>query len=94
MDSFVLPSHFEGLPVSLIEAQIAGLQCYFTDTMTPEVIISNNTHLLSPTAKPETWARKILDNRSSEIYSRDLNRSLLDKFDINKQAVVLQQIYA
>lgn len=40
MDIFCLPSRFEGLPISAIEAQAAGLPCYIADTVTEEVKIT------------------------------------------------------
>lgn len=40
MDVFVFPSKWEGLPLSLVEAQAAGLQCFVSDTITREVNIS------------------------------------------------------
>lgn len=36
-DVFLLPSLFEGMPLSLIEAQAAGLPCVVSDTITNEV---------------------------------------------------------
>lgn len=36
-DVFIMPSKFEGLPVSLIEAQAAGVSCVVSDTITGEV---------------------------------------------------------
>lgn len=37
MDVFVLPSNFEGLPVSLVEAQCAGLHCLSSTNVTTEI---------------------------------------------------------
>ena len=36
MDCFVMPSKFEGLPLSLVEAQAAGLVCLAADTVPPQ----------------------------------------------------------
>lgn len=41
MDAFVMPSLFEGLPVSGIEAQAAGLPCLFADTITSEICMTS-----------------------------------------------------
>lgn len=37
MDIFLLPSLYEGLPVSGVEAQVNGLTCFFSDKITDEV---------------------------------------------------------
>lgn len=42
-DYFVLPSLFEGLPVVGVEAQANGLPCLFSDTISDECKISDNT---------------------------------------------------
>jgi glycosyltransferase involved in cell wall biosynthesis len=46
MDVFFLPSHFEGLPVSLIEAQAAGLRCLVSDQVSRQADISGNVKFL------------------------------------------------
>ena len=41
-DIFVLPSLFEGFPLSAMEAQVSGLICLLADTVTQEVNVSGN----------------------------------------------------
>lgn len=41
-DVFVMPSLFEGFPLSAMEAQVNGLQCLLADTITQEVNVSGN----------------------------------------------------
>ena len=60
MDCFVLPSKFEGLPLVGIEAQAAGLPCFFADTITKEIGISDLAHFLSLQDAPAIWAENIL----------------------------------
>lgn len=47
MDVFVLPSRFEGLPVVGIEAQMTGIPCIFSNSVTSEVNISNNSKFIN-----------------------------------------------
>lgn len=47
MDCFILPSRFEGLPLVAIEAQSAGLHCFFSDTITRNLAITDLAHFCS-----------------------------------------------
>lgn len=61
MDVFCLPSRFEGLPISAIEAQAAGLRCLISENVTKEVQI---TELVSFLPLEETyWAEALAECR-------------------------------
>lgn len=60
MDVFVLPSRFEGLPVTGVEAQTAGLPCFFSDAVTRECGILDTARFLPITDSPAQWADTIL----------------------------------
>lgn len=46
MDVFCLPSRFEGLPISAIEAQAAGLKCLISDAVSEEILLTDQAMLL------------------------------------------------
>ena len=48
MDVFVLPSQYEGFPLTGIEAQCAGLPCVFTDRTTDSILMGENCMQLAP----------------------------------------------
>jgi glycosyltransferase involved in cell wall biosynthesis len=51
-DVFALPSHFEGLPMSVIEAMLCGLPVVSTDISGPrEMVVPGETGLLVPPAE-------------------------------------------
>lgn len=70
MDAFLLPSFNEGLPVSAIEAQAAGIKCFLSDNITREVDISGRCTFL-PIDKPEVWVEHILNSDLSKINTEE-----------------------
>ena len=61
-DVFLFPSLFEGLPVTMVEAQAAGLQCLISDSLTEEVDITQLVSRLRIDLPPQIWAEKILQD--------------------------------
>ena len=60
-DYFVFPSLWEGLPISLIEAQCSGLPCFVSDSgITAEVQVSTLFSWLSLKDGSAKWAQEIL----------------------------------
>lgn len=96
-DIFVFPSLYEGLPVSLVEAQSAGLSCIVSNTISTQAQILPNYSILSLKDSPEIWVNEmekhLHDKRENtivnikkakfDIYS---NAEWLTNFYLNKQS--------
>lgn len=59
MDIFFLPSLFEGLPITGVEAQAAGLPSVISASVTPEVVYTDLVEFVSLEKPIETWAEAL-----------------------------------
>lgn len=90
-DVFAFPSIFEGLPVTLVEAQAAGLPCVKSDNVTDEAAVTDLVTSL-PLGDPLLWANEILKKRS--IPRRDTYSEIVSSgYDIKSAAKKLQNFY-
>lgn len=60
MDVFLMPSLFEGLPITGIEAQANGLPCIFADSITKELKITKQAEYCSLNSEAAVWAMNVL----------------------------------
>lgn len=91
MDAFVMPSLFEGLPVTLVEAQASGLKVLASDSITKEVDLTDLIEYFSLSETAQDWADKISmasDNR--EKYSQMIAQS---GFGIQEELRIIENIY-
>lgn len=92
MDIFVFPSISEGLPVTLVEAQAAGLPILASDTISDEVAITDLVTFKSIDIEPVRWAKEI-DNQYL-IIRNDTSKEIMSAgYDAKQGAVNLQNYY-
>ena len=93
MDFFVFPSFYEGLPVTLIEAQASGLPIIKSDNISNQCVITQNVYSKSLNESAEEWARDIL-KLEKRFKRKDMNKIITDqRYDILYNAKWLQDFY-
>ena len=92
IDIFLFPSTNEGLPVTLIEAQAAGLKIIASDDITQELNMTNLIDFIPLENSPEYWAKAVLN--SYPYQRRNTKNQIIEgNYDIKRNASALQEFY-
>ena len=80
MDVFVFPSLYEGMPLSILEVQANGLPCVISDTVPPDVFLTDLIHPLSLNGSKDKWIETILSvkRNNSKNYPQELKNAGFD----------------
>lgn len=95
-DLIVMPSLYEGLPLSLIEQQANGLRCIVSDTVTSEADKTGNLSFLSLKAPLEDWVQEIIKHNAKDredISNNAIRNITIAGYNINEEAKKLKDIY-
>ena len=88
-DYMVVPSLYEGISLTMIEAQVNGIKIFASDTIDKNTDISNNIKWISLKKTPKEWNNIILQ------YDRLRNTDCLclEQYDIKNVAKKMEKIY-
>ncbi|OWV21874.1 glycosyltransferase family 1 protein [Fibrobacter sp. UWB3] len=89
-DVFLFPSLYEGLPVTLVEAQAAGLPVVCSDVITSEISITNSITFL-PLENEDEWSDNLL--KHSKKFDNQYELILQNGYDIKTSAYYLTDYY-
>lgn len=96
VDAVIMPSLYEGLPMSCIEAQANGIQLFLADTISPEADITGKVTWFSIKDNSDAIAKAIEESYEEQTYSDRAmdNNIVIDKgFDVKKMAETILDEY-
>lgn len=92
-DCFLFPSLWEGLPVTGVEAQSAGLPVIMSDVITDEVIVTDLVKTMPLKATAREWAKAVIEKVDST-ERKDVSQQVKESgFDIKTTAKWLENFY-
>ena len=71
MDAFIFPSLYEGLPLTLVEAQINGLNIISSNNVSTESNLFGNVEFISLDEKIDIWVSKLINASKGRNFNMD-----------------------
>ncbi|CUH42202.1 glycosyltransferase [Ruegeria atlantica] len=97
-DLFVSASHWEGLPVSVLEAMANGVPCVVTDVGDNALILDSTGAPVVPPEQPNMLARSLLDLLQDDIARKQVGQAartrVAEHYGVNAWVEKLTKIYS
>lgn len=96
LDVFLFPSLWEGIPLTLLEAQAAGVSCVVSNVISDEADLGIGLlHSVSLEAGPEVWVDHVMRALQNNRPDWNLRKEALKRngYDVQEVAELLARIY-
>lgn len=93
MDCYVLPSKYEGVPLTVVEATASGLDTYVSLSIDTHLKNNKYEHKLSLNDNATIWAKEILKNSKGKQRNNAVSVIEQSGFSIKKEAEKLYEKY-
>lgn len=94
MDMMVFPSLWEGLSVSIVEAQAASLPVFASSNISPEHKITEKLRFVDLSKGAAFWAEYIIKEMQHETNRKDMTDQITQSgYNIEAEAEALQNVY-
>ena len=91
MDICIFPSLYEGLPLSLVEAQCSGLKCIISDTISDDIMLTDNIFKKSININANEWIGSLeINKKNREIYFNKIKEL---NYDYSSIVLKMEKIY-
>lgn len=95
MDVFLMPSLYEGLPLTAIEAQASGVSCILSNNISPETDVGLGIVKFLSLGNIQNWIEQILILSRKEKIDKEIikNKIIEEKYDTNSIIKELEKLY-
>lgn len=98
IDLILMPSIYEGFPLTLVEEQANGMSCVISDDIARDVDLTGNVEFISRGLDVAEWVAFIERQFSSNIDRKEKSRKAIEnikakEYDIKKSVKKLEDIY-
>lgn len=93
MDVFIFPSLWEGLGISLIEAQATGIKCVCSERIPSSAIVTDLVEVISLDKEAIYWANRIADIDANYVRTNCFQAMIEAGYEINSTVDYLESFY-